>query len=77
VENLPIYGALVLVLSVAHLQSPVLDKLAIVILTARILQTCIHLGLEQSNRIVSLRFVFFFIQILCMSWMGVYAILYA
>jgi len=73
VENLPVYTALVVVLLAIHADTPVLDALALIILVARILQTLIHLSLEQTNTVVALRFAFFFIQILCMIAMGVIA----
>ncbi|MFZ1883262.1 MAG: MAPEG family protein [Rhodoplanes sp.] len=73
VENLPIYTALVVVLLAIHADTPVLDALAIIILVARILQTVIHLSLEQTNTVAALRFACFFIQALCMIAMGVIA----
>ena len=77
VENLPIYTALVVVLLAIHADTPVLDALAIVILVARILQTVIHLSLEQTNTVAALRFACFFIQALCMIAMGVIAASFA
>ncbi|MGA7452698.1 MAG: MAPEG family protein [Rhodoplanes sp.] len=59
VENLPIYTALVVVLLAIHADTPVLDALAIIILVARILQTVIHLSLEQTNTVAALRFACF------------------
>ena len=73
VENLPVYTALVVVLLAIHADTPVLDALAIVILVARILQTVIHLSLEQTNTVAAMRFACFFIQALCMIAMGVIA----
>ena len=77
VENLPVYTALVVVLLAIHADTPVLDALAIVILVARILQTVIHLSLEQTNTVAALRFACFFIQALCMIAMGVIAASFA
>jgi uncharacterized MAPEG superfamily protein len=73
VENLPVYTALVVVLLAIHAETPVLDALAIIILVARILQTLIHLSLEQTNTVAAMRFACFFIQALCMIAMGVIA----
>jgi uncharacterized MAPEG superfamily protein len=63
VENLPIYTALVVVMVATDTRSPILDILAILLLVARLLQTIIHIGFEQSNVVVGFRFFFFFVQI--------------
>jgi uncharacterized MAPEG superfamily protein len=71
VENLPVYTAIVVVLLAARVTSPILDGLAITILAARICQSSIHLLVEQTNTIASVRFAFFFVQAMCMIAMGV------
>jgi uncharacterized MAPEG superfamily protein len=73
VENLPVYTAIVVVLLATHLDTPVLDALAVTILVARICQTSIHLMLEQTNTIVAIRFTFFFVQAACMIAMAIIA----
>jgi hypothetical protein len=62
--------ALVVVVFVKQIDTPVLDALAIIFLVARILQTLIHLSLEQTNTVAAWRFALFFIQALCMIAMG-------
>jgi uncharacterized MAPEG superfamily protein len=69
-ENLPIYTAIVVVIVATSTHSPILDILAILLLFARILQTVIHIGFEQSNMIVGIRFSLFFTQLICMVIMG-------
>jgi uncharacterized MAPEG superfamily protein len=69
-ENLPIYTAIVVVIVATGTHSPILDILAILLLFARILQTVIHIGFEQSNMIVGIRFSLFFTQLICMVVMG-------
>jgi uncharacterized MAPEG superfamily protein len=71
VENLPVYTAIVVALLAARVTSPILDGLAITILAARICQSSIHLLVEQTNTIASVRFAFFFVQATCMIAMGV------
>ena len=66
VENLPIYTAIVVALLAARVTSPLLDGLAIVILLARISQSLIHLLMEQTNTVASIRFAFYFVQAVCM-----------
>ena len=70
VENLPVFGAIVLAIAIQGTAHPALDVLPIVFLAARIGQTVVHIGLPQTNRIVSLRFVLFFTQIICMFAMA-------
>jgi len=65
VENLPVFCAIVIALYVANLSSPTIDLLAICILTARIVQSLVHVSLVQTDAVVAVRFSFFFVQILC------------
>ncbi|MGB8224022.1 MAG: MAPEG family protein [Polyangiales bacterium] len=77
VENLPIYGAIVLVIVVSRAQSPALDILALTLIAARIVQTSIHISSEQTNLLATLRFCFFFVQLICMLWMTVLLVQHA
>jgi len=65
-ENLPIYGAIVLVIVVTGAQSSALDGLALALIGARIAQTLIHVSWKQTNLLACLRFGFFFVQLICM-----------
>lgn len=71
VENLPVYGAIVVALMATGLQSPCIDCLAIAMLAARIGQTLVHILLPPVNAAASLRFALFFIQAVCMITMGI------
>jgi uncharacterized MAPEG superfamily protein len=75
VENLPVYGAIVVAMEAAGVRSPVLDRLSLVFIGARVLQTTIHVAFVQTNRAVAFRFTFFFVQFVCMVWMGVFVAL--
>lgn len=70
VENLPVYGAIVVVATAAGAGGTTLDVLAVVVLAGRILQTLVHVIFPESNLTVGLRFTFFFVQIAAMIWMG-------
>jgi uncharacterized MAPEG superfamily protein len=72
VENLPVYGAIVLVAAAAGVDSPLLDTLALVFIGARVVHSLVHLSVVQTNAVASARFTFYFIQVICMIWMGVY-----
>lgn len=71
VENLPVYTAVVVAATVTGAQSPWLDGLAITLLGARIVQSTLHVALEPTEMIAGLRFGFFAVQLICMTWMGV------
>jgi uncharacterized MAPEG superfamily protein len=70
VENLPVYAALVVVIVASGVRSPTLDRLAIAMLIARILQTVTHVAMPQSDAVVGVRFAFFFVQLAAMAGMG-------
>lgn len=54
----------------AGLQSPVIDRLAVTMLAARICQTVTHIVLPPTNSATGLRFALFLIQVACMVAMG-------
>jgi uncharacterized MAPEG superfamily protein len=64
VENLPVFGAIVLALHATGVESAAADGVCVVILAARVLQSLTHVSLVQTNPVVSVRFTFFLIQIL-------------
>ena len=69
VENLPIFGAIVLALRASGIQSSVADGVAIAILAARVVQSLIHVSFVQTNTAVSIRFAFFSVQIAGFFWL--------
>ena len=75
VENLAVYGAIVVVLTVRGFDTPMLDYLALAVIAGRILQSLVHVFLEQTRQIVLVRFSFYFVQLASMIWMGIIAFL--
>jgi uncharacterized MAPEG superfamily protein len=71
IENLPVYGAIVLVGTLTGCQSPELDALSVAVLGARICQTMVHVSFVQTERAVTYRFSLFTVQLLAMLWMVV------
>ncbi|MGE8064453.1 MAPEG family protein [Pseudomonas sp. NPDC089569] len=65
VENLPVFGVIVLVISVLDVNGPAVDCLSILILVARVCQSLVHVSHVQTNRFVAVRFSFFCIQLVC------------
>lgn len=77
VENLPVYGAVVLAVVATGVSSPLLDWLALTLLGARVIQSLLHIAVEPTELIAGTRFLFYFVQIVCMAWMGIYVGLHA
>jgi len=70
VENLPVFGAIVVLASLTSTASTLLDVLACVVVAARIGQTITHVGFRESQRSVSVRFGFFVAQLCSMVVMA-------
>ena len=64
VENLPLFASVVLIATVAGIQSGVLEVLARVVLGARVGQSIAHVS-SGSNMAVNVRFAFFLTQVTC------------
>lgn len=63
IENLPVFGAIVLALYAGGVGGALVDGLAVVILVARIGQSIVHVAFTQTNAVVAVRLAFFFVQI--------------
>jgi uncharacterized MAPEG superfamily protein len=62
IENLPVFGTVVFALFVSGTSGPLVDYLSVSVLVARILQSLVHVGFVQSNKLVAVRFSFFCVQ---------------
>ena len=69
VENLPVFGSIVFGLYVGNVASAFVNVLAVVVLVARIMQSLVHVCLVQTNTVASVRFGFFFVQIVSFLWL--------
>ena len=67
IENLPVFAVLVYALRAFGIVSPAVDPLCVAILAARISQSLVHVSVVQTDRVVSVRFGFYFVQFLCFS----------
>src|SRR5678815_3522210 len=65
IENLPVFGAIVYVITAIGLQGPMIDTLCITILAARICQSTVHVSHVQTDALVAVRFSFFSVQLAC------------
>lgn len=70
VEGLPVYGAVVVCLTLGHVASPIVDGLAVTVIVFRIAQTVVHLSTAQTASVVTVRFGLFFTQLLAMLGMA-------
>ena len=75
VENLPIFGALVVALTATGVHSPFLDALSVALLLARIGQTLVHIVAPPTDAWAALRFGLFFVQIVCIMLIGTIIVL--
>lgn len=69
IENLPVFAAIVFALYVGNVHESLVDVLSIAILVARVLQSLVHVCFVQTNTMVSVRFAFFFAQIIGFLWL--------
>lgn len=65
VENLPVFAAIVFVITAIGLQGGLVDTLCVVVLVARICQSMVHLSHPQTDAFVAVRFSFFSVQLAC------------
>jgi uncharacterized MAPEG superfamily protein len=63
VENLPVFGAIVLGLYVGNVAGAFVNALAVAVLVARIMQSLVHVCFVQTNAVACVRFRFFFVLV--------------
>jgi uncharacterized MAPEG superfamily protein len=63
VENLPVFGAIVLALYASGVGGAAVNYLSIAILVARVMHSLTHICFVQTNAVVAVRFTFFFVQL--------------
>jgi len=64
IENLPVFGAIVLALYVAGVGGSAVNFLSISVLAARVTQSLVHVCLVQTNTVAAVRFAFFLVQLI-------------
>ena len=74
VENLPVFGAIVFVLTMLHVDTPAVDALCIAVLAARVCQSLVHVSHVQTDAFVAVRFSFFSVQLVAFLVLIVLAI---
>ena len=64
VENLPVFGAIVLAVQAVGVDGAAVDVLCTIVLIARICQSLVHVSHVQTDAFVAVRFSFFSVQLL-------------
>jgi uncharacterized MAPEG superfamily protein len=70
IENLPIFAAVVLSGWAIGLETLMFNRLAVIVVCARVVQSVIHI-LSGSALAINLRFLAFGVQLACIVWMAV------
>jgi uncharacterized MAPEG superfamily protein len=65
IENLPVFGAIVLALHASGTSGSVVDVASIGVLAARVMQSLVHVCLVQTSAVVAVRFSFLLVQLVC------------
>ena len=65
VENLPVFGVIVFVISALGVNGPAVDYLCTFVLIARVCQSLVHVSHVQTDTFVAIRFSFFCVQLVC------------
>ncbi|AZO87208.1 MAPEG family protein [Stutzerimonas stutzeri] len=65
VENLPVFGVIVFVISALGVDGPAVSYLSMIVLIARVCQSLVHVSHVQTDRFVAVRFTFFCLQLIC------------
>jgi len=63
IENLPVFGAIVFVITALGMQGRTIDTLCVLILASRICQSLVHVSHEQTDAFVAVRFSFYSVQL--------------
>ncbi len=64
VENLPVFGAIVLALYASGVSGQLVNLLCISVIVTRVAQSLVHVCFVQGNTAVAFRFTFFFVQVI-------------
>ncbi|HEY5807219.1 MAG TPA: MAPEG family protein [Povalibacter sp.] len=77
VENLPVFGAIVFVISAIGVNGPAVNYLSTIVLIARVCQSLVHVSHVQTDAFVAVRFSFFCVQLVSFLALIVVAACYA
>ena len=75
IENLPVFGAIVIALQAGHVTGSLVNWLSIAILAARVVQSLVHVCFIQTDKAVAFRFSFYSVQLISFIWLISIAVL--
>jgi uncharacterized MAPEG superfamily protein len=76
VENLPIFGAVVITAAIVGARGGLFDQLPPIYLAARVAQSVTHVA-SGGSLAANVRFTFFVVQLVCVGWLGALLLDYA
>jgi len=76
IENLPVFAAIVLVVTAIGMEGAVVNGLCAAILAARVCQSLVHVSHVQTDAFVAVRFSFYSVQLTCFLALIVMAVLH-
>ena len=71
IENLPLFTVVVFALYAAGVSGTTINAMAATVLGARVLQSLVHISTVQTDRVVTVRFSLFFLQLMCFVGMAI------
>jgi uncharacterized MAPEG superfamily protein len=77
VENLPVFGAIVLALYASGVHGRVADVLAVLVLVSRVLQSLVHVSHAQTDAFVAVRFSMLCVQLISFAGLIVLVVRHA
>ena len=77
IENLPVFAAIVLALSVGGVEGPVINVLCVLVLVSRVLQSLVHVSHAQTDAFVAVRFSMLCVQLISFAALIVLAVRHA
>jgi len=77
IENLPVYGAIVVCATAVGVKGVLMDDLALAIIAARVCQTSLHIAVVQGDLAVSIRFSLYMVQGIAMAVMVILIVIAA
>jgi len=77
IENLPVFGAIVLALSVGGVGGPVINVLCVLVLVSRVLQSLVHVSHAQTDAFVAVRFSMLCVQLVSFATLIVLVVRHA
>jgi uncharacterized MAPEG superfamily protein len=75
IENLPVFGAIVIALQAGQVTGSLVNWLSVAILAARVVQSLVHVCFVQTDTAVAFRFSFYSVQLVSFIWLILIAVL--